>query len=163
MISNLVKKILSLLTKREIQKSVSIVSLTFINSILDVIGLAMVLPIMNLCMDNSLSKRNHVFSSIYHFFNFQSHAIFTLYVLLFVLMIFILKAFISIWNNKIIANFTYEVALRITEVNFKNFYNLDLNEYKRHNSVVFFREIRNSPAIFANSVLLSCFCKSYCN
>ncbi len=108
-------------------------------------------------MDNSLSKRNHVFSSIYHFFNFQSHAIFTLYVLLFVLMIFILKAFISIWNNKIIANFTYEVALRITEVNFKNFYNLDLNEYKRHNSVVFFREIRNSPAIFANSVLLSCF------
>jgi ABC-type multidrug transport system fused ATPase/permease subunit len=72
-------------------------------------------------------------------------------------MIFILKAFISIWNNKIIANFTYEVALRITEVNFNNFYNLDLNEYKRHNSVVFFREIRNSPAIFANSVLLSCF------
>jgi len=173
------KKIKFLLTRQEKKKSIYMLVLTFINSLLDVISLAILLPLINLFIDNDLSQKNYFLKFIYDLFHFTSTTDFTLFIFISTLLIFIGKTAISIYINYIITKFAYDVAYRITETNFNFniigticsvdvayritetnfniFYNLSLNDYNATNSVVFFREIRNTPVNFANLILLTYF------
>jgi ABC-type multidrug transport system fused ATPase/permease subunit len=150
-------KIKSLLTKHERQQSFFMLFLSFINSLMDVISLALLLPLIGLCLNAEMAKRNAILHSIYAYFHFASPITFTLIILLTTLFIFILKALLSTYINYLINKFTFDIASRISEKNLHIFYSLSMNEVNATNSMLFFREIRNSPALFSNLVLQTVF------
>lgn len=131
--------------------------LTFLNSLLDVISLAVLLPLISLCLNTDLAKKNIILHSIFQFFGFTSPVNFTLFIIIATLCLFIGKAITSNYITFVITKFTYSIAYRITETNFNIFYNLSLNDYNQTNSTIYHRDIKYSPIAFSGLILQTCF------
>jgi ATP-binding cassette, subfamily B, bacterial PglK len=154
---NLVRDISFILTKKEKRVAVLMLFYTYLNSLLDVASLALLLPLIKLCMDQSISEKNNVLRYIYTSLHFSSATNFTFFILLVTLILFIAKMCLSVFINAAINKYTFKIAYRLTETNFNILYKLGLNEYNAVNSSIFFREIRNTPPVFASSIVLILF------
>ncbi len=156
-IVNSVINIFRLLTPKQKKKSFLIICLIFFLGLLDVFGLASILPIIYLTTKSELIFTNEYLHSIYLFLNFSSPNNFILFIFFIVVVLFSIKNFIAVLINYSQIKFSYEVATNITIRKLQQFYNKNITEIVSSNSSVFAMNIAATPTELSSSLMVPMF------
>ncbi|MEJ7663690.1 MAG: hypothetical protein WKG07_31215 [Hymenobacter sp.] len=87
--------------------------LLLINSVLDVFGLAALVPVIMVSSEPGAVLKNKFFSATYHFFAFTTERSFLTSLILGVFVLFLLKNTFSTWLNYLQNRFTIDVGLTL--------------------------------------------------
>lgn len=156
-IVNSVVNIYRLLTPKQRKKSFVMLGLIFLLGLLDVFGLASILPIIYLTTKTDLIFTNNILHSTYLFLNFTSPNRFILFIFFIVVILFSIKNFIAVLINYSQIKFSYEVAANITIRKLLQFYNKSVTEIVSSNSSVFAMNIAASPTELSSSLMVPIF------
>lgn len=156
-IVNSVVNIYRLLTPKQRKKSFVMLGLIFLLGLLDVFGLASILPIIYLTTKTDLIFTNNILHSTYLFLNFTSPNRFILFIFFIVVILFSIKNFIAVLINYSQIKFSYEVAANITMRKLLQFYNKSITEIVSSNSSVFAMNIAASPTELSSSLMVPIF------
>ena len=158
---NLIIKSLSniyrLLTPAQRRKSFGMLFLILTLGLLDVFGLASILPIIYLTTKTELIYSNIYLNTVYNFFNFHSPNSFILFIFFIVVLLYSVKNLLAVWINYSQVKFSYEVASNITARKLKQFFTLDVTEIISKNSSVFASNISASPAELSSGLMVPLF------
>lgn len=136
------------------KKAILIFSMVFISGILEVFGLAIVLPVISVALDSSLIHSNFYLQFIYNGLNFGSDQTF-LFVLLAVLVgVFIGKNIFSVLIAFGQSNYSYRISTDIARSQFKRYYQKDLQFFTDNNSNNLYQNIRAASSWLSTFVLL---------
>lgn len=150
-------KINRLLNPRQRKKSVLMIFQIFSLGILDVFGLASLLPIIHLSTHQELIFSNEYLHQIYLILNFSSPEFFILFILFITVLFFIFKNILGVWNNYTQIKFSYEIASNLTSRKLKQFLKLDIIEMVSKNSSVFASNISASPSELSAGLMVPLF------
>ncbi|MEI7801435.1 MAG: ABC transporter ATP-binding protein [Bacteroidota bacterium] len=146
-----------LLTPAQRRKSFGMLFLILTLGLLDVFGLASILPIIYLTTKTELIYSNIYLNSVYTFFNFHSPNAFILFIFFIVVILYTVKNLLAVWINYSQVKFSYEVASNITARKLKQFFTLDVTEIISKNSSVFASNISASPAELSSGLMVPLF------
>jgi ATP-binding cassette, subfamily B, bacterial PglK len=128
--------------------------LIFISAILDVFGLASILPIVRLAGEPAVIHKQPVLEWLYVNMHFSSEKNFLLFLMISVLVFFVLKSAFGIFVNWLQVRFAGRVALHITQEQFKKYFNLDFHTFTSLKSSVVTHHIINNPVSYVTWVVL---------
>ncbi len=148
------KRVYKVLPVQFKKRSLFVSFLLFVNSILDLAGLASLLPLFTVILKENVIQNNYYLSSIYHFFGFTSENQFIIAVAVTVLIIIISKNIISLLITKIQATFSYDIMKYSVENLHKIYYNKGFTYFKQTNSNITLRDIYTIPLRFAGTMVL---------
>ncbi len=135
------------------KRSLSVVFLLFVNSILELFGLAALIPLFSVVFKENAIHENSLLLSVYNSGGFSSENQFILVLSAIVVATIILKNILSLFIIRYQANFSYDVMeYLILRLN-KMFYSKGFLFFKQTNSNVIFRDIFVVPQRFAGIVL----------
>lgn len=147
-------RIFEMLSTGHRRKIKFIILITFVNSFIEVIGLAFIIPVIYLINNTDPIYNNKILHSIYVFIDPPSEQHFILIIMIALIFVFIFKNVVSIFSYYILAKFSFDVSLDIVNRQFTNFLTSDEYEVMSKNSNYQMREIGIVPTEFANNVLL---------
>jgi ABC-type multidrug transport system fused ATPase/permease subunit len=149
-----IRDINSILFPHHKKRIILMVFLILFGGILDVLGLAAILPVASLVFDPSNIHKSHFIHSIFVSMGFENDSSFLYFVLVSFWFIFLFKngaaAIISYLQSK----FSYGVASDISQKQFENIMNHDLQYFNDHNSTNLVRNIQIMPFHFSTYLLL---------
>jgi ATP-binding cassette, subfamily B, bacterial PglK len=149
-----ISKLNGVLLPQHKKKAILIFSMVFISGILEVFGLAIVLPVISVALDSSLIHSNFYLQFIYNGLNFGSDQTF-LFVLLAVLVaVFIGKNIFSVLIAFGQSNYSYRISTDIARSQFKRYYQKDLQFFTDNNSNNLYQNIRAASSWLSTFVLL---------
>jgi ABC-type multidrug transport system fused ATPase/permease subunit len=128
--------------------------LIFISAILDVFGLASILPIVKLAGEPAVIHKQPVLEWLYVHLNFSTEKGFLLFLMIGVLVFFVLKSAFGIFVNWLQVRFAGGVAIHITQQQFKKYFNLDFHRFTSLKSSVVTHHIINNPVSYVTWVVL---------
>ncbi|MEZ5002403.1 MAG: ABC transporter ATP-binding protein [Chitinophagales bacterium] len=128
--------------------------LTVINSFIEVLGLALIVPVLYLVNDPTPIHQNKIINAVYSGLPFQNEQYFILFLLLLLLVIFILKNAFAIFTVYYQSRFSFDAALKLTERQAKRYLNKDYLDAVGENSNYSLRYISIYPEEFAAYVLM---------
>lgn len=142
---SLINTVFSLIPAEHRSATIRSVILSIIQSFLEVVSLALVVPLFY-----SLTGVDIELSGLKFFFlgELQWEA-----TVAFILTVFILKNFISLWIVRSQSNFISTVSVSLSEKLYRNFYNQSWVSYIQNNSAETVRKIKTTPSDFANYIL----------
>lgn len=148
------QKTLQLLDARQRVRAFWILLLTLINSVVEVAGLALIVPVIYLINDPSPIYRNKYLHYIFERSGFQEeqHFIFALIALLVVL--FTLKNLFSIFVYYRQNQFAYDTSIGLIERQMSHLFSSSYLRVLDRNSNYIVRDIANIPGEFARNVLI---------
>lgn len=127
--------------------------LLFVNSILELIGLGILIPMFSILLTDDFIEKNKIVNHIYHGLNFTSQDQFVLFVCGTVLLFIILRAVISIYITKYQSRFAFSLysyfSINLQKLN----YSLGFLHFKKHNSAYLMADINAMPIYFAQNFL----------
>ena len=148
------KKSFGLLDPRHKQWSYKVLALTIVNSFVEVLGLALVIPILYLVNDPTPIHNNKWINGIYSALPFKEESTFVLFLLGTLLVIFILKNLFSTFAFYVQSKFTFSTALSLIERQSKQFLKRPFIKVTQENSNYSLRNIAIYPEEFASYVLM---------
>lgn len=148
-----IKKITAVLPPNYKKRAVGVMFLLFINSILEILGLAAVIPVITLILQKDAVQENQLLSHIYHLLSFSSITSFVVVLALTVLAIIILKNIISLWITKRQASFSFSLYKYLSKNLFKLYYDKGYMFFKENNANYTLRNINGIPLEFANNIV----------
>jgi ABC-type multidrug transport system fused ATPase/permease subunit len=89
--------------------------LLLVSSVLDVFGLATLVPVLLVAVEPGGVQKSKYFSAIYHYFGFTSDRNFLLVLIGLLLVFFLLKNLFSAWVNYLQARFTAHIGLSVVK------------------------------------------------
>jgi len=128
--------------------------LIFIGSLVDVIGLASILPVMFMALDTTVIHTNVWINMVYTFLGFQSENSFIFCSVLALLFFYIVKNIISVLIIYFQSRFCYNIATNLSFRQFISYYSKDFLFFKNTNSNEIYRDIDMIPSGYAVSVML---------
>lgn len=128
--------------------------LIFISAILDVFGLASILPIVRLAGEPAVIHQQPALEWLYVNLHFSSEKGFLLFLMISVLVFFVLKSAFGIFVNWLQVRFAGGVAIYITQQQFKKYFNLDFHTFTSLKSSVVTHHIINNPVSYVTWVVL---------
>ena len=147
-----------LLTKAEKRKAIGVFFLSFIGSFVDVLGLAVIIPVVGLVANPDALLQYEVVSKFRDLaagFGFVSMASFNTLVVVLMLGAFAVKSIYGLALGLINVRFSYAVSHRIALVMWKYHFNQNLERIRKQDSGRILQEINNWPGSFANTFLMS--------
>ncbi len=147
-------KIFNLLSTKHRKKIRFIIFITFINSLIEVIGLAFIIPIIYLINNTDPIHNNKILNALYNYLGLASEQHFILIIMIALIFVFIFKNVVSIFSYYILAKFSFDVSLDLVNRQFSKFLELDHLDVIKKNSNYKMREIGIIPTEFANNILL---------
>ena len=157
LISKSVTGVFRLLTPKQRKKSVLLVGLIFTIGLLDVFGLASILPIIFLTTKPALILTNKYLHYIYTSLHYTSTNQFILTVFGLAVIVFTAKNLLGVWINYFQINFSFEVAQNLTSRKLKQFYQHSITEINSTNSSVFATNISATPTELSISLMVPLF------
>ena len=151
-------RMLVLLTKAEKRKAVGVFFLSFIGSFVDVLGLAVIIPVVGLVANPDALLQYEVvsqFRDIAADFGFVSMASFNTLVVVLMLGAFAFKSIYGLALGLINVRFSYAVSHRIGLIMWKYHFNQNLERMRKQDSGRILQEINNWPGSFASTFLMS--------
>lgn len=130
------------------------VVLIFISAIFDVFGLASILPIVKLAGNPSAIHQQKYLQWLYTSLHFNNDKNFLLFIMLGVLAFFVFKSFFGILVNYLQMRFGTDLAYRITQKQFKKYFDLDFHSFTSMKSSVVTHHIINNPVSYVTWVVL---------
>jgi len=146
-------KIYMILAPKERVKAGFIFFTTFINGLLDVLGIAMIIPVIYLLNDLPKIHENAVTSAVYKFFNFQTEVKFVIFLMVLLTVVFVLKNALSLFFVYIQEKFIVKIGKDLTLSEFKKYLNKDYLFISNHNSNQLVQEIARVPLEFSKNIL----------
>ena len=150
-------KINRLLTESQRKKSILMIFQVFLLGVLDIFGLASILPIIHLTTHQELIFTNNYLHQAYQFLHFTSPINFILFIFFLSVIFFVVKNTIGIWISHSQIKFFYEIASNLSARKLKQFLNLDITAIVSTNSSVFATNISASPAELSSAIMLPLF------
>ncbi len=141
------------LNQKQRRQTIVQLGLLLFSSVLDVFGLASLVPVLLVASEPGGVARSKYFSMLYHALNFTSERTFLVVLIAALLVFFLLKNLFSTWVNYLQARFTAAVGLEITSTQLRKYLNLpfwylaDLGSAKLINSAL------QVPVAYVNMVL----------
>ncbi|MBK7964621.1 MAG: ABC transporter ATP-binding protein [Bacteroidetes bacterium] len=136
------------------KKAAILIVLIFSSAILDVFGIASILPLIKLATDTSVIHSNEYLSSVYNYLQFDSEKSFLLFMILSVLGFFIVKSVYGIFVNYLETRFTATLAYKITRKQFNKYFNLEFHQFAGMKSSVITHHILNNPLSYVTWVVM---------
>ena len=127
--------------------------LVFISAVLDVVGLAAVLPLIKAGSDPDAIHTNKVLYSAYQYLNFQTEHNFILFMIGALFSYFVLKTVFGIFVSWLQARLASDIAVYITRNQFEKYYRLDYLEFSNIKSSVIIRNILNNPFAYVQWII----------
>lgn len=133
---------------------VGLLVMVFLSALLDVFGIAGILPLIKLAADPEVIHANPYLEGIYRYFGFSDDGIFILFIILSVLAFFIFKSAYGIFVNYLETRFGAMVAIQITRRQFNKYFNLDFHRFSMTKSSVITHHVLNNPLSYVTWVLM---------
>lgn len=149
-----IKDINSILFPQHKKRVVLMIFLILFGGILDVLGLAAILPVANLVFDPTNIHKSHIVHSIFVNLGFESDTNFLYFILICFWIIFLFKNAAAATISYLQSKFSYGVAADISQKQFENIMNHDLQYFNDHNSTNLVRNIQIMPFHFSTYLLL---------
>ncbi|NNF01930.1 MAG: ABC transporter ATP-binding protein [Bacteroidia bacterium] len=127
--------------------------LIVLSAILDVAGLALLLPMVQLAADPQSVYTNEYLNAVYTFFNFSDSKQFLLFFILTVLGFFILKNLLGLFVNYLQILLTRNIAIKITKQQFDKYYRLGYHKFTSLKSSKILHHVLNTPNYYVQWVL----------
>jgi len=149
-----IKKTFKILPLKFKKKALISSLLLFLNSFLDLAGLASLLPLFTIILKDNVIHENHYLSEIYTFFEFTSDNQFILFISILVIIIIIGKNIISLIISKFQVTFSTDVMRYGVESLHKIYYKKGYSYFKQTNSNITLRDIYTIPSRFASIIIM---------
>ena len=126
--------LIKILTNEERRKYYILLVFSLIFALVEVVGVASIMPLISMSMDIDLLETNSKYRKIYEFTALESKLHFLLFFGLVVLLYFIFRAIFSVIYIKYISRYVYKTYNRIIFTLFEKYLNLSLGDFSRLNS-----------------------------
>jgi ABC-type multidrug transport system fused ATPase/permease subunit len=136
------------------KSSVLLLALIFISAVLDVFGIASILPLIKLATDPEAIHQSEMMDSVYNYLGFEEHKSFLLFIILVVLFFFIVKSVFGIYVNYLETRFTAKLAYNITRKQFNKYFNLEYHDFSSVKSSVATHHILNNPLSYVTWIVM---------
>jgi len=146
-----------LLTRSEKRTSVVILVSIFINSIVDLTGLALVVPVIGIVIRPDTIQENEWVASAYkasQFFGVNDANQFVIVLCCLLVVMFIGKALLNILINLFQARFSFKVGLRLCSMMWAYYFGSSLDELRRRETGLILTEVNAYPTQFATTFLI---------
>ncbi len=150
--SNL-RKIYQRLSPIQRRKALWVFLTTLINGFLDVIGIALIIPIIYLINDSPKIHSNKYLEHLFRTFDFKDDTSFLLFFITAITIIFVVKNIISLVFNYIQEKFIYQIGKQITIRQYKQYLLKDYLHIANVNSNQLVQEVARVPMEFARNIL----------
>lgn len=128
--------------------------LIFCSAILDVFGLASILPLIKLATDPAALHNTKALEWVYVNMHFANDKQFLLVMIIAVLVFFVCKSAFGYFVNYLQTRFSGQVAFHITQHQFSKYFNLDFHRFTSLKSSVVTHHIINNPLSYVLWVVL---------
>jgi ABC-type multidrug transport system fused ATPase/permease subunit len=128
--------------------------LIFISSILDVFGLASVLPLVKLAAEPTIIHTNKYFQAAFVHLHFSSDKAFMVFIILAILGFQILKTIFGIWVNYAEGRYMADVATNISRNQFNKYFTLSYLKFNVVKSSRIINHVQQNPMSFASWIVL---------
>ena len=98
--------------------------LLFVNSIIELLGLAAMLPLFSVMLRDNFIQHSPFLLSVFNFFGFQTEFAFVIFLSAILIVIIVLKNVLSVFILKYHANFSFSLYNHFSTSLYKYFYNL---------------------------------------
>lgn len=136
------------------RKIVGMIILVFISAILDVVGLAAVLPLIKAGTDLQIVHSNYYLNSIYTYFGFDDEKLFVLFLIAILVGYFLFKTAFGIFVNWLQKRLTADVAVHITQTQFRKYFLLDYLDFNNIKSSIIIRNILYNPISYVQWMII---------
>ena len=148
---------LDLLTTREKRISLVILASIFVNSVVDLLGLALVIPVIGIVIRPETIQDNtwvaHAFE-LSHSMGIENANGFVILLCVLLIVMFISKAILNILINLFQARFSFSVGLRLCSMMWSYYFGSSLDELRRRETGLILTEINAYPNQFASIFLI---------
>lgn len=149
------RQINRLLTKPERTRAMWMVVLILVGAILDVGGLAILVPVIMVGADSSIIHSNELLSGIFDGLGFTSDSNFALFLILCTLGFFIFKNSLTFYMSWLQTKFAFDVATELAKRQFRRYYGYGYPYFKSTRSPEIINNILNIPQFFSQNILLN--------
>jgi len=152
-----VKQIKQLLPKSFKKRGVLSIFLLFFNSLLELVGLASLLPLFAVILKDNVVNENQYLNSIYTTLGFTSENAFIISIAGFVVLMIIFKNIVGLFIQKYQTTFSFDI-MEYFMIKLHKYYNTKgFLFFKETNSNIINRDIFTVPQAFATAVVLGTF------
>jgi len=153
-LSKAIKSLKIHLTSSQKKKMIGLSILIFISAILDVFGLASILPLVKLATEPSLIFKNKILNDVYYAGHFTNEKNFLLFVIISVFLFFLFKTLFGLFVNYLQTKFSTAVAYGITKRQFEKYFRLNFFEFSNLKSSSIIHHVINNPISYITWVVL---------
>src|SRR5260221_8526104 len=154
-LNNKFLKLLWYILDSEAKKDLAlIVLLVLINSVIEFLGLASIIPAIVALKDPDAVYQNQVLHSVFENFGFQSHQVFVLFLFLFVLVLFLFKGIVSVWINKYNTLRIFKISTQLSRKVLSIIFLKPFLFFKSTNSSNLYRQLNSYPTLFGSQIIL---------
>ncbi len=152
------KKMMKLLDKKQKRAMIGIVFMMLIGAILEALGISVIVPIVQIVMDEKALEEPGLVKSIYDFLGLTSQKQFTLVILGAMAAIFALKNIYLYIQQKVLCHFVYTNQFRTSQRMMRNYLHKDYEFYLNADTAVVQRtitsDVNNMYALILNALQL---------
>lgn len=152
------KKMMKLLDKKQKRAMIGIVFMMLIGAILEALGISVIVPIVQIVMDEKALEEPGLVKTIYDFLGLTSQKQFTLVILGAMAAIFALKNIYLYIQQKVLCHFVYTNQFRTSQRMMRNYLHKDYEFYLNADTAVVQRtitsDVNNMYALILNALQL---------
>lgn len=152
------KKLMVLLDKKQKRTMIGIIFIMLIGAILEALGISVVVPIVQVVMDEHILEKPGIVKTLYDFFGMKSQTQFTLVILGAMAVIFAVKNMYLYMQQKVLCHFVYTNQFRTSQRMMKNYLHKNYEFFLNADTAVVQRtitsDVNNMYALILNSLQL---------
>lgn len=148
-------RILKLLTPQEKRRGYRLVFVTLAGALIDVAGLAFLVPVMMAATNPDFVSDNKYMQALYDGMGFETYPSFMMFLAVALLVVFLIKNAIALGLHYMHSSYSYSIATNMARRQFIKSYQKGYQYFKATNSAEIINNIVNVPAFFASGVLIS--------
>lgn len=145
------------LSPKDKRRGVIMFALLILSSLLDVFGLASLVPVIMTASDPDTILANKYLLSIYDFIGFDSTKVFLIFIIIAIFIFFLFKNVFSAMISYQQVRFTAHIALNVIALQFQKHINLTYLDFNKIGSPKLINSTVNVPSAFVNGVIRQLF------
>lgn len=149
-----IKSLKTVLSKGQRKRGIYLVVINSILALLDVIGLALIIPIVLSAINPAYLQNSKVISTVYRSLNFSNPDEFLIIALIFLVLFFIIKNTIGIRVNFMMAKFAASVGNTLSWRQYNYTYDKDYSYFVNNSSSRLINRILHIPFYYTSGVLI---------
>ncbi len=129
--------------------------LIFLSAILDVFGLASILPVISAATKPELIHTNHLLNSIFTALHFSNERSFLLFLILVLLVFFVLKSAFGLFVSYIQVKLSLEIGVYLSKNQFSKYFSLNYSDFKNLKTADITKDIVTNSNAYVQWIVLS--------